>query len=91
LKPRPGNEILEGAQGAFVYMLALASNAQEFKEAVLRALDEFGFDLEEMNEVEPFSAKLTHGDVDDYLAERALMVAQDGKTRYGEFFLHNEE
>jgi hypothetical protein len=91
LKPRPGNEILGSAQGAYVYMLALATDERDFRKAVLVSLEEFGFGLEEMDEVEPFSAKLLRGNVDDYLVERASKVAQDGKTRYGEFFLHEEE
>jgi hypothetical protein len=52
IKPRPGNEIIGCAIGAFVPALALASSADEYVSKVTAKFDSYECDVLEVREIE---------------------------------------
>ena len=71
--------------GAFVQVLALASNAAEFGGEVVAAFDAIGFDLAELEDAEPLAERLRKAVVADSLLAKAAEVRDTGYLRFGPF------
>lgn len=73
VRPKEGNNSLEGALGAFVPILALAYDIDDFVAITTMRLESYDFDVIEIEDVEPFMYRLSKSDVEDeikVLAER---------------------
>ena len=89
--PRPGNDALEGARGAFVRFVALAAAPDDFVRQVHEALDEFQFEFDELSDVEPPSVFSEREEVEGELDRIARTVADDGFSRFGEFHVYDND
>ena len=58
VKPREGNDALEGAIGAFVPVLALAAGVEEFVSRATTFLSGLRFDVIEMDDIQLFNERL---------------------------------
>lgn len=57
VKPRPGNEILGRAGGAFVPAIALARSGEDFVSKVVAKLVSYEFDILEIKDIEPCATR----------------------------------
>lgn len=83
--PREGSKFLGSAEGAFVNVAALASNASDYKVIVERALSELGLDLVGVEDAEPLSSRLKKWTVDDEIKDMAETVKRIGSVAFGTF------
>lgn len=73
-------------KGAFVYFVAMARSADEFRTVATEISELVNFRVRDMDEVSPWEIwRKTATDVDDYLHERAVDTVQDGDPRFGTF------
>ena len=91
LRPRPGNDSLAEARGAFVRVLALATCEQDYLRQMHSALEEFKFDFDEISDVEPYSKLVEREGTERELEEIAQKVSADGYSRFGEFFVYESD
>src|SRR5207249_2158345 len=52
VKPKPGNDTLSGALEAYVAAIALAKDSTQFSEKVTTLLNEYGFDVLRIEDIE---------------------------------------
>lgn len=84
--PRRSNSMLEGANGAYVNVVAYVSNADEFCKEVVSALSEAGFDVVDIDDVEAFDDRRSHYEVDDAINVIADECQKDHTTSLGVFY-----
>ncbi len=65
VRPKVGNNMLEGALGAFVPILALADGIDEFVSITTMRLESYDFDVIEIEDIELFEERLSKSDVED--------------------------
>ena len=70
---------------AFVHVMALASDDLDYRLAAAAALDDLGFDLLELEEIERLDDRLRSFSVDDLLLKKADEVRATGRPRFGPF------
>ena len=88
LIPMEGNKDLGGKTGAVVNVLCWANGIQEYELIIAEKLNEFGFQIEEIEEVEPFDfSKMSN--YKDNLKEIAKAVKKDKSLRWGTFYTYN--
>lgn len=85
VEPHEGNNVLEGAVGAFVNVLAIAEDETEWRERTRGALEEIGLDLKTAEDVEPFWAREHRANPNNTLREEAEQVRLTGEVRFGSF------
>ena len=61
----PGNDSLDGASGAFVQVLALATGIDDFVLKVEQYFGSCGFEIIEMDDVEPYKDRVQNWTVCD--------------------------
>lgn len=83
--PREGSDFLGSAEGAFVNVVALASNASDYRESVERAVNELGLDLVDVEDAEPLSNRLKKWTVDEEIRDMAETVKRLGSVAFGTF------
>ena len=69
--PRPGNDLLEGAAGAFVPIVALAEDMTEFVSMITTLLDSYEFEVVEVEDIQRFEERLSTSSVEDDIRELA--------------------
>ncbi len=67
VKPKLGNNLLEGAIGAFVPILALADGIDNFLSITKKWLESYDFDVIEIEDIELFMERLKNSDVEEEL------------------------
>lgn len=85
VEPHEGNDVLEGAVGAFVNALAIAEDEAEWREKTRGALEEIGLDLKNTEDVEPFWSREHSANPNEKLREEAEQVRLTGEVRFGSF------
>jgi hypothetical protein len=87
--PRPGADCVlnDAAKGAFVNVLAYATNEAEFRSEVEQALHDLGLTAHEFEDIERFAERLAKWEVDDELQALADEVEATQGVRFGTF--HN--
>ncbi len=83
--PMPGNLVLEGACGAYVYVVGLARSETEFVANVEAALSAMDFDLLEMTEREVIPTLERWSGADDGLRERCSSLSLEHPIELGTF------
>ena len=83
-------KILRGATGAYVNVLALATNAKDYSQQVRTALQSVGLKAFEFGEVEPFCDREAQFKVPRRLKRIAGEVARTGTVTCDEFFVFKE-
>lgn len=91
MAPRPGNNILGRAKGAYVNVLASATNAFEYTDKVKQALDEAGLNLLEIENPEPLSERLSAWTVDEEIITMAKTVRKIDSVTFGTFYKFENE
>ena len=91
VRPMEGNDCLGDSRGAFVNVIALAEDEEDYLRQLEEALEEFRFYRDEIEDVEPYSSRLARGQVEDGLDEIARKVADDGYSRFGSFFVYEND
>ncbi len=86
--PHEGNNDLNGSIGATVNVLCWAAEPKEYERIVLEKLNEFGFYIEDIEDIKvfDFSSKLKYK---DNLRKIAQAVQKDGKLRWGTFYTYS--
>ncbi len=85
VEPRKGNNVLEGAVGAFVNALAIADDETEWQARTRDALREIGFDLKAFEDAEPFWAREHSANPSEELRRYAEEARLSGEVRFGCF------
>jgi hypothetical protein len=85
VRPRPGNDLLSDAKGAYVNALALANSRSEYISIVREELGSMNFDVFEVEAPEPLSRRLKSHSVDDELRQLAEEVGRTRSARFGTF------
>ena len=98
IRPLPGNDILQGARGAFTNVLALAAGGREYRDIVTREMQKRGFSVEDIGGEEPFrervaNPKLTKDwkDREEEWKERARRVQETGNVVWDTFYRYPHE
>jgi len=90
VKPRPGNSALGNALGAFVASIALADGPEEYGRKVTEALNEYGFDVVQIEDVELFEDRVQKHSVTPDILELAAAVTQENPVALADFHSYIE-
>jgi len=86
IKPKPGNTLFDkDVIGAYVNVLAQATNINEYSNEVVKMLNNYNVKLINIEDAEPLSIRRSNFNVDDNLIKLSLEVEQTGKPRFGQF------
>ena len=85
VRPREGNELLDGALGAFVQVLALAENEDDFIKQGADLFSEYEFDVLEWVHVQNFEERKASSDVEKSLVMHAMQLSADNPIYLDEF------
>lgn len=88
--PRAGNDLLQGADGAYVGVIGLANSMAEFMGAVKVALDAMDFDVLEVADTEFIDSIEKWTGADDLLRERAANLSMENPIELGSFHCFRE-
>ena len=89
--PDLGNEMLEGARGAFTNAVTLASSASEYNRLVKAEMKAHGFQVRKIVDGEPLSVRCDGCELDPNWREIADKAAKTGQVVCGEFFSYLAE
>jgi hypothetical protein len=81
----PGSTTLGDAKGAYVNAVALAADPQEYQKAVSSALADLGLFAFEFEDVERFSERAAHRQLDEQLHELADEASRTNKVCFADF------
>lgn len=82
---RPDNGLLGSAKGAYVNVLALATNPTDFTNKVKKAIMNLGLDFVQIEDVEPFSERSENYEMTDIIINLAMDVSKSKEIRFGNF------
>jgi hypothetical protein len=85
IRQRPGAGVLMDENEAWVQILAMGASAAEYRAAAVDALDHLGFDLQQLEDVDPLEQRLRSFAVDESLIIKAAEVRETGFARFGPF------
>lgn len=91
VSPKPGTDLLGSAKGAWVNVLAWASDPKEYRTAVHEALEHYGLDLIGIEDLEPLGRRLQRTVVDPHLLRLANEVTATGFARFGPFHTYEDD
>jgi hypothetical protein len=84
--PRSGNtDWPSEAKGAYVNALAIASGQEDFSEQVSQSLSDAGFEVQEIEDIEPLATRKAHHEIDPDLEELSEVVLATGRPEFGAF------
>jgi hypothetical protein len=86
-----GNDLLGNSRGAFVAALALADGVESFDSMVCGHLEEMGFVVEEILDIEPLAVRKTHKKLDDGILELVKMLSKDSPVQLHVFHAFADE
>lgn len=87
--PRDGNDLLEGARGAFVNAVGPAASATEFEQRVRELVAGLGFELVEIDDLDLISERRSKDELSEELQELANLAAATGKINLGSFHTYD--
>lgn len=85
VKPNSGNTSLQDAIGAFVPSLALANNAEDFADKVTSLLEEYDFEVLELEDIEPLETREKHSKISIDIESLASEISNDNPVLLDEF------
>lgn len=83
--PTKDCDVLEGAVGAYVNVLALASDASEYADLVEKALAKLHIIVDEIEVVEPFAERRSCGNPDPAVVDMAMSISGSEPVQFGTF------
>ena len=89
VKPNPGNHMLEGAQGAFVAVIVLASHARDVFPQIKKKVDSYAFMLGRVEDIEPITPSSKHA-VSPELLKLGEELTPQNPVAFGNFHSYEE-
>jgi hypothetical protein len=81
----PGQNLLNGAKGAYVNILAMASSSSDFKDKVKKSVIDLGLNLLHIEDVELFSERSKNYEITESIKNLAKEVSETKELRFGNF------
>ena len=81
----PENQYFEASPGAYVTVLARASDQAVFRARAAQGARELGLEVKEVLWSEPLQGRLRRYDIEEYLLSLADEVRETGELRFGVF------
>ena len=75
--PKPGNDLLGTGPGAFVVSIAWANSARDYFRKVVDVLNEEGFDVVQIEDIDTFEDRIKNQTVASEILELAEQVTED--------------
>lgn len=91
VKPRPRNDQLDGAGGAFVPAVALAVDESEFATVVATFLNAYEFDVITVEDIETLDRRRQHSDIENEVVELAAKLTLDNPIALSAFEAYERE
>ncbi|TQV67011.1 hypothetical protein FKG94_26445 [Exilibacterium tricleocarpae] len=88
--PKQGNDILKGAEGAYVNVIALAISEEEYTSIVKSELLKYGFNTLAIGNIELLSDRRKTSVVDDELLDLASLINEENIAQFDEFQAFSE-
>jgi hypothetical protein len=89
--PRSGQDLLEGARGAFVNAVGPAPSSAEFEHRLREVVAALGFELIEVDDLELLSERLAKYEHTEELQEIADLAEATGKINLGSFYTYDRK
>lgn len=86
---RAGTDLLDGARGAYVNAVGLASSSANFEMQLRESLVELGFEVVEIDDLELLSERQTKEGPSEELIELAKLSV-DGEIKFGSFHTYDD-
>jgi hypothetical protein len=91
VRPLPGNDLLEGAMGAFVTVVALAYSQDDFLSQARSKLQSYEFEIVEIEDIEPWEVRTKHFPVDEHIQGLVRSLGSDNRVLLGTFHDYENE
>lgn len=91
VKPRQGNDLLDGAAGAFVPVVALADNETVFASSAATLLNAYKFDVITIEDIEMLDRRRQHNVVENAVVELAKNLTLEDPIALSEFEVYERE
>ncbi|MEL7306225.1 MAG: hypothetical protein AAGJ56_10390 [Myxococcota bacterium] len=92
VRPRAGKEqLLDGALGAYVSVVALAENAHDYQTRARSLLSGMGFDVTEIENVEPLADRVAHTRPEQAVLDLASQLTPNNPVAVGAFDAYETE
>jgi hypothetical protein len=91
VRPLPGNDLLEGAIGAFVTVVALARSEDDFVSQASYKLQSYEFEIVEIEDIEPWKVRIEHFPVDEHIQGLVRSLGSDNRVLLGTFHEYENE
>jgi hypothetical protein len=85
VKCPPQNDILDGAKGAYVNIVAPAASEKDFYHQVEKAVKSLDLNLVNIDDAEPLSQRMTDYQVDEEIEKIAQEATEQNSLRFGTF------
>ena len=86
----PNNDLLGNAKGAYVNVLALANNPNDFTNKVKESIIDLGLDFIELEDAELFSERIENYEVQENIKILATEVIKSKEVRFGDFHTYDD-
>jgi len=86
----PGANLLDGAKGAYVNILAIASTSSEFKAKAKKAVEDLGLNFNQIEDIEIFSERIKNYELTGIIKNLAKEVNKTKELRFGNFHTFND-
>lgn len=91
VKPRIGNDLLEGAAGAFVPVVAIAEDFDRFLSVVYNYLHKYQFEIIGVEDVELFREREEHDTVDEDIRDLVNRLTHEAPIALSMFEAYETE
>ncbi len=89
--PQVGNDLLDGAAGAFVPIVGLASDEHEFASDIATLLVTYGFDVSAVEDIELLERRRAHSAVEEDIVILAASLTAENPLAMGDFEAYENE
>jgi hypothetical protein len=86
-----GNRLLNGRRGGFVNVLAIAETSEAFRRQAVSALNDLGFQVDDIEDVKPFPGIEGGFDPDHELCLLAKQIVLDPQVKFGTFHSYPDD
>ncbi len=87
----PHNDILDGARGAYVNIVAPATSEKDFHHQVEKAVKSLDLTLVNIDDAEPLSQRMTGYQIDEELEKIVKEATEQNSLRFGTFHTFVDE
>jgi hypothetical protein len=91
VRPQRGNDVLQGAMGAFVAVVALANSEDEFVNQVVKKLNSYDFDVIEIKDIELFRKRSESFNVDQEVSSLVNSLTSKSPIALHKFHSYSDE